>query len=95
LHGIHQKLQILYLESIPIYNNFFWLSTSFFRLGAVQSFAAGETVADVSHARLLSKSAGSEHRWHGGPVGDALGEAGGVIAFAHPASDRQFHVVGC
>ena len=46
--------------------------------GAVQSFAAGETVADVLHARLLSKSAGSEHRWHGGPVGDALGEAGGA-----------------
>ena len=47
------------------------------RTGAVQSFAAGETVADVSHARILSKSAGSEHRWHGGPVGYALGEAGG------------------
>ena len=46
--------------------------------GAVQSFAAGETVADVSHARLLSKSVGSEQRWHGGPVGDALGEAGGA-----------------
>ena len=29
--------------------------------------------------RILSKSAGSAHRWHGdtGPVGDALGEAGG------------------
>jgi hypothetical protein len=50
--------------------------------GAVQSFAAGETVADVSHARLLSKSAGSEHRWRGGPVGDALGEAGGGRVYA-------------